>query len=128
MPGQLDSPLTILRRRHDRMEVRFLTQDTRTERIVETRYKTADFIATLADHVPDRYRHTVRYFGLMSPRNKRSADSVFSILGQQQLGKPRRVSWAVSLQRCFSANPLVDRTGQPMRWTRRLLNRSAQSS
>ena len=34
--------------------------------MVITCYTTADFLATLADHVPDRYRHNIRYFGLLA--------------------------------------------------------------
>jgi hypothetical protein len=50
--------------------VTFETKDTRTKRIVETRYATADFLAALAHHIPDRYSHNVRYFGLLAPRSK----------------------------------------------------------
>ena len=53
-----------------RQEIRFVTKDTRTKQSVETTYTPAEFLATLADHVPDRYRHTVRYFGLLAPRVK----------------------------------------------------------
>ena len=49
---------------------------------------TADFVATLADHVPDRYRHAIRYFGLLAPRTKaRTHDIVFALLGQERLGE-----------------------------------------
>ena len=50
-----------------RQEIRFVTKDTRTKRNVETTYTPAAFLATLADHVPDRYRHNIRYFGLLAP-------------------------------------------------------------
>src|SRR5512143_3389813 len=53
-----------------RQEIRFVTKDTRTKRTVETTFAPADFLATLADHVPDRYLHNVRYFGLLAPRVK----------------------------------------------------------
>ena len=52
-----------------RQEIRFVTKDTRTKRTVETTYTPAEFLATLADHVPDRYRHNIRYF--RSPRSSR---------------------------------------------------------
>ena len=51
-----------------RQEIRFVTKDTRTKRTVEITYTPAEFLATLADHVPDRYRHNIRYFGLLAPR------------------------------------------------------------
>ena len=97
------------------------TKDTRTKRTVETAYTPAEFLATLADHVPDRYRHNVRYFGLLAPRVKcQTHDAVFALLGQERLGKPRRLWWAASLQKSFRVDPLVDRDGQRMHWTRRV--------
>ncbi|PYR52969.1 MAG: hypothetical protein DMF89_01025 [Acidobacteria bacterium] len=82
--------------------MRFLTKDTRTGRTVETTYTPAAFLATLADHVPDRYRHTIRYFGPLAPRVKGlTHDAVFALLGQGRLGKPRRLRWAASLHKSF---------------------------
>ena len=104
-----------------RQEIRFVTKDTRTQRTVETTYTPAEFLATLADHVPDRYRHTIRYFGLLAPRVKgHTHDAVFALLGQERLGKPRRLRWAASLQKSFGVDPLLDRDGQRMRWARRV--------
>ena len=72
-------------------------------------------------HVPDRYRHNVRYFGLRAPRVKcQTHDAVFALLGQERLGKPRRLRWATSMQKCFGVDPLVDRNGRRMRWARRV--------
>ncbi len=88
---------------------------------IETVYTPAEFLSTLAHHVPDRYRHKVRYFGLLAPRVKcQTHDAVFALLGQERLGKPRRLWWAASLQKSFGIDPLVDRDGQRMRWTRRV--------
>ena len=75
----------------------------------------------LADHIPDRYRHNIRYFGLLAPRVKgASHDRVFALLGQPRLGRPARRRWAASMQRSFGFNPLLDAAGQQMRWNRRL--------
>ena len=99
----------------------FVTKDTRTKRTVETTYTPAEFLATLADHVPDRYRHNVRCFGLLAPRVKsQTPDAVLATLGQERLGKPRRLRCATSMQKCFGVDPLVDRDGQRMRWARRV--------
>jgi len=107
-------------RRIDREEIRFLTMDTRTKRMVETTYLPAAFLATLADHIPDRYRHNIRYFGLLAPRVKgRTHDAVFAAVGQERLGKPRRVPWAASMKKSFGVDPLLDGDGQRMRWVRR---------
>jgi len=110
-------------------EIRFVTKDTRTKRTVETTYTPADFLAALADDVPDRYRHNVRYFGLLAPRAKsQTHDAVFAVLGQKRLGKPSRLRWATSLQKSFGVDPLVDRNGERMRWVGRLPPRPATSS
>ena len=114
-------PIAQHRFRHiGRDEIRFVTKDTRTQRRVMTRYTTADFLATLADHVPDRYRHTIRYFGLLAPCTKaRTHDTVFALLGQARQGKPRRLSWAASLRKSFGVDPLLDRRGEKaaLGWT-----------
>jgi hypothetical protein len=113
----------------DRQEIRFVTKDTRTKRTVETTYTPADFVAALADHVPDRYLHNVRYFGLLAPRVKsQTHDAVFALLGQTRLGKPRRLRWATSLQKSFGVDPLRDRNGERMRWVRRVPPRPAATS
>ena len=108
-------------RKIDRHEIHFLTKDTKTKQMVMTRYKTADFLAALADHVPDRYRHAIRYFGLLAPRTKaRTHDIVFALLGQERLGKPGRLSWAASIRKSVGNDPLLDERGDRMRWVGRL--------
>ena len=111
-----------------RQEIRFATTDTRTKRPGETTYTPAEFLTTLADHIPDRYRHNIRYFGLLAPRVKgHTHDAVFALLGQARLGKPRRLRWAASLQKSFGVDPLLDRAGQRMRWARRVPPTPARS-
>ena len=91
-----------------------------------TCYTTADFLATLADHVPDRYRHNIRYFGLLAPRTKaRTHDTVFALLGQERRGKPWRLSWAASIRKSFGVDPLLDGQGDRMRWCARLRSRKS---
>ena len=108
-------------RKMDRQEVRFLTKDTRTRQMVETTYTPAEFLAALADHVSDRYRHNIRYFGLLAPRVKsHTHNAVFALLGQLRLGKPRRLRWAASIKESFGIDPLLDRDGQRMYWVRRI--------
>jgi hypothetical protein len=102
-------------------EVRFWTKDKIRKRRVDICCTPEEFVATLADHVPDRYRHAVRYFGLLAPGSKgRTSTAVFTLLGQQKRPRPRRLSWAFSMRRDFGVNPLIDRCGQPMRWVGRL--------
>ena len=114
-------PIAQHRFRETGQAIRFATKDTRTKRMVDTHYTPVDFIATLADHVPDRYRHNIRHFGLSAPRTKCDThDAVFALLDQKRLGPPLPLRWASSLERCFGVNPLRDAKGQRMRWSRRI--------
>lgn len=101
-------------------EIEFLTKDLKQKRVVITRYPREKFVEALADHVPDHYRHTIRYFGLLAPRSKCcTSAAVFALLGQQKRPRPLRLSWANSLRKHFGVDPLVDRNGQSLRWTGR---------
>jgi hypothetical protein len=96
--------------------VKFWTIDTKLKERVLDVLPIEDFINTLADHVPDRYQHAVRYFGLLAPRSKaRSSALVFAKLGQKKRLHPRRLPWAESIRKYFGRNPLMDGEGQIMR-------------
>lgn len=102
-------------------EVQFWTKDKIQKRRVNISCTPEGFVATLAEHVPDRYRHAIRYFGLLAPGSKaRTSAAVFALLGQQKRSRPRRLGWAFSRRRDFGLDPLIDRRGQPMRWVGRL--------
>jgi hypothetical protein len=102
-------------------EVLFWTKDLREKRIVETRYTGPEFVSLLAEHVPGRYQHAMRYFGLLAPRAKgRTSTAIFLLLGQKRRPRPRRWSWAFSLRVHFGVDPLRDRSGNLMRWVGRL--------
>ena len=108
-------------RKIDADEVTFSTRDTKTKQVVETRYTMTEFVSTLVHHIPDRYRHNVRHFGLLAPRLKaRSHDLIFRLLDQERLGKPKHLPWARSLRKHFGIDPLIDTNGQRMRWLRRV--------
>ena len=101
-------------------EVRFWTKDKIQKRRVNISFTPEEFVATLAEHVPDRYRHAIRYFGLLAPGSKaQTSAAVFALLGQQKRSRPRRLSWAFSLRRDFGVDPLIDSHGQSMHWVRR---------
>jgi hypothetical protein len=103
-------------------EVQFTAKDLKLNKIVTIRCPAAEFVRTLADHVPDHYRHAVRYFGLLSPRKKaRNYGAIFLLTGQSRRPKPHRLPWATSLFRTWGRNPLVDSQGIQMRWVGRIL-------
>jgi len=101
--------------------VEFLTKDLKEKRVVQTRYSLSEFVEKLAEHVPDHYRHAIRYFGLWAPRSKgQAAAALFLLLGQKRRHRPRRLKWANSIRKSFGTDPLIDRHGHRMRWCRRL--------
>jgi hypothetical protein len=100
--------------------VEFCTKDKKQGRRVTTKYSLQEFVDVLAEHVPDRYRHAIRYFGLLAPRIKhRTFAAVFVLNGKDQRPRPRRMSWQTALRKYFGVDPLIDRHGQPMHWARR---------
>jgi len=89
--------------------------------VVKTQYTLAGFAVYLAEHIPDRYQHAIRYFGLLSPRSKaQTSSALFLLLKQQKRPRPRRLRWADAIHRDFGVHPLTDRNGQRMRWAGRL--------
>lgn len=100
--------------------IRFWTKDKIQRRRVNITCTPEEFVATLADHVPD-YRHAIRYFGLLAPRSKaRTSAALFLLLGQHKRPRPRPLGWAFSRRGDFGVDPLIDRHGQLMRWVGRL--------
>jgi hypothetical protein len=97
-------------------EVVYQIKDTRTKTLLEARSTPAEFIALLSQHILDRYRHSMRYFGLLAPRTKRATSAaVFALLGQQPRPKPPRQRWAASLKKHFGVDPLIDAFGHRMK-------------
>src|SRR5438132_8956548 len=102
-------------------EVEFWTKDKKQKRRVTTRYSLQGFVAVLAEHIADRYRHAIRYFGLLAPRARnRTSAAVFALVGQVKRPRPKRMSWQASLRKYFGVDPLIDSHGQSMRWVGRL--------
>ncbi len=102
-------------------EVQFWTKDKIQKQRVNISFTPEEFVATLVEHVPDRYQHGIRYFGLLAPGPRaRTSAAVFALLGQQKRPYPARLGWAFLLRRDFGKAPLIDRRGQPMCWVGRL--------
>lgn len=101
-------------------EVEFLTKDLKQKRVVKTCYSIEEFVSILSEHVPDHYRHGIRYFGLLSPRSKvRTSAALFTLLGQEKRRRPQRLSWRNSLRKYFGIDPLRDSRGELMHWVSR---------
>jgi hypothetical protein len=98
-------------------QVEYLAKDTRNKQFVSKRYTNEEFVDTLIQHVPDRGRHAMRYFGLLSPRSKaRVWAGIFVLLNQRKRPHPPRLSWRWLRLKTFGSDPLQDSLGQPMHW------------
>jgi hypothetical protein len=102
----------------DRVE--YVDKNTRRKKWETISFSTREFVGRLAEHVPDRYQHSVRYFGPLAPRASAELASVFFLLGQQQRPPVRRLNWAASIEKSFGIDPLIDSRGARMRWVRRM--------
>ncbi len=107
-------------------EIAFWAKDRRLRRQVMIRLTPKEFLAAWAQHMPERYEHAVRTFGLFAPRSiGYSSAAVFAILGQSPKRRPRPLSWNLSINRDFGWDPLLDRQGNRMTWSRRIAPQSA---
>jgi hypothetical protein len=98
----------------------FLAKDTRAGGMVRARSRLPDFVRLLAPHVPDLYRHAIRYFGLLAPKAKgHKWAGLFLALSQDMKTPPLRLSWRDSMVRFFGVDPLIDSRGHEMHWVRR---------
>ena len=101
--------------------VTFWYKDKRLSRRVEAQCSPEAFIDAWAQHIPERYQHAVRCFGLLAPRALRQTSAaIFAILRQEQRPHPRPLRWAYSIKRDFGIDLLLDHTGKKMKWVRRL--------
>ena len=101
-------------------EVEYLAKDTRNKQFVSKRYANEEFVSMLMQHVPDRGRHAMRYFGLLSPRSKAQLwAGVFVLLNQRRRPHPPRLGWRWLRLKTFGTDPLQDSLGRPMHWVGR---------
>jgi hypothetical protein len=97
--------------------VKFLTKDTATKETVLDELPKEEFVQILADHVPEKHVHSVRYYGLLAPRSRSRAFAImFTLLDQKRRSRPRRLSWAEMIMKYFGRNPRIDSRGQPMQY------------
>jgi hypothetical protein len=101
--------------------VTFWFKDKKLHRRVFVQCSMEEFIDRWAQHIPERYQHAIRSFGLFSPRAlEQTSAAIFAILGQERRPRPKPRRWADSLKRDFGHDPLLDETGSRMKWVRRL--------
>jgi hypothetical protein len=80
--------------------VRFWFKDKKLRRRVEVQCSLEEFIDRWSQHIPERYQHAVRSFGLFAPRALRQTSAaVFTILGQERRPRPKPRPWADSVRR-----------------------------
>ncbi|HKV91256.1 MAG TPA: transposase [Candidatus Angelobacter sp.] len=97
--------------------VKFWTKDTATKETVLDELPKEQFIQMLADQVPDKYVHSIRYYGLLAPRSRNRIFAImFKLLGQTRRPRPHRLPWAEMIQKYFGKNPLIDSSGQSMKY------------
>ena len=108
--------------------ITFRTKDKRLGIWVDVQCSPEEFVDRWAQHIPERYQHAVRSFGLFAPRSvQQTSAAIFAILGQKQRPRPKARPWADSIQRDFGCDPLLDHKGEGMRWVRRLAPNPAAS-
>jgi Putative transposase len=96
--------------------VEYWANDLKLKAWVRIKVSVEEFLGLLIQHVPDKYAHAVRYFGLASPAGKHLFTSaVFALLGEEQKSRPKRLSFEAMSVKYFGSNPLLDSHGQRMR-------------
>jgi hypothetical protein len=106
--------------------VQFWYKDKKLHRKVYVQCSQKEFIERWIQHIPERYRHAVRSFGLFAPRAiAHTMDAVFAILGQEHRTRPTPRRWAESIKSSFGRNPLLDSKDMRMKWVRRIAPKSS---
>ena len=101
--------------------VRFWYKDKKERRRKEITCSQEEFVDRWAQHILERYRHSVRNFGLFAPRSVgQSAAAIFSLLRQEKKPRPKARQWALAVLQDFGHDPLLDSKGKRMRFVRLL--------
>ena len=96
--------------------VEYWANDLKLKAWVRIKVSVEEFLELLTQHVPERYAHGIRYFGLVSPRGKSLfSNAMFVLLGEEQKPRPRCLSFEAMSLKYFGSNPLLDSHGQRMR-------------
>ena len=104
--------------------VRFWYKDKKLHRKVNVRVSLEEFVDRWSRHLPDKYQHAVRSFGLFAPRSiSQNMEAIFSVLRQKRRAAPKPRRWANSIMKDFGVDPLLDSHGLRMNWVRRIAPR-----
>ena len=101
--------------------VRFWYDDKKEHRRIELECSLEEFIDRWAQHILERYQHSVRNYGLFAPRSLgRTTAAIFVLLRQVPRPRPKPQRWAKLIWQSFGRDPLVDSKDQQMRLLRRI--------
>ena len=101
--------------------VTFWYRDKKLRRRLYVQCSVEEFVERWAQHILEPYWDAVRSFGLFGPRAVGEISAaVFALLKQEPRPRPRPRRWAQSIKRDYGRDPLLDNTGQRMKWARRI--------
>ena len=101
--------------------VRFWYNDKREHQRKSITCSQEEFIDRWAQHILQRYQHSVRNFGLFAPRSVgQTSAAIFALLQQKKRPRPKPRPWALALKQDFGHDPQVDSKGERMRLVRLL--------
>ena len=81
--------------------VQFWAKDKKLRQLVKIQCRLEEFIDRWAQHIPKRYRHAVRYFGLFAPRAvSQTFDAIFAAIDYKRQPRPAPLRWADSASNC----------------------------
>jgi len=64
----------------------YLAKDARQKAYVKVHSTPSEFVAILSQHILDRYKHSMRYFGHLAPRTKKiTSAGVFALLASNRV-------------------------------------------
>ena len=84
-------------------EVVYLAKDTKL-RPCGRRCRQAEFVALLCAHVQERYRHSMRYFGLLAPRTKRLTSGAVFAFSVSTPPQAPTAAWRDSVKQHFGVD------------------------
>jgi hypothetical protein len=100
----------------DKENVRYLWRDKKSNGMVrEEILPVRLFIARFIDQIPDKGKHSVRYFGLLAPHARKCRYEAFlRLLPTPRPQRVMRLRWANSIRRISGRDPLIDSAGNRM--------------